>query len=320
MRAIAVDRFKDEPRLVELPIPTPKPDQLLVKILATAINPFDWKLADGLLDGAMPSVFPFVLGQDAAGRVAAVGDAVTRFKVGDRVFGQFFHSPLGEGTFAEYAVVPESTPVVRLPDAIDDRTAAALPTAGMTALAMIQELHFAHGARVLITGATGGVGGFATQFAASRGFRVLATAGAAVAERMRGLGAAETFDARSADLVAQVRRAHPDGIDGLIDLVDDAAEFTALLQLVRKGGHALSTVFAADEQVLRSREIDGGNFSLKASASLLHSLIDAVTSAHVKVQIDSVIALEDAPAAIARSRAGHSRGKTIIEIGPASES
>ncbi len=314
MRAIAVDQFNGEPRLVDLPTPTPKPGQLLVKILSTALNPFDWKIADGLLDGAMPSVFPFVLGQDAAGIVVGTGQGVTHFNVGDRLFGQFFHSPLGEGTFAEYAVVPEATAVIRLPGTIDARTAAALPTAGMTALAMIQEMHFPHGASVLITGAAGGVGSFATQFAASRGFRVLAAAAASAAAHLRELGAAEIFDSRSSDFHDQIKLAHPDGIDGLIDLVGDASQFAARVQLVRKGGHVLSTVGSAEERVLRSRGVDGGNFSLKASASLLHSLIDAVASAHIKVQIDSVIKLEEAPAAIARSRTGRSRGKTIIEV------
>jgi NADPH:quinone reductase-like Zn-dependent oxidoreductase len=313
MRAIAVDKLKGEPRLVELPKPQPKPNQLLVKVAATAINPFDWKVADGIMGDAVPKVLPFVLGQDAAGTVAAVGDQVTRFRVGDRIFGQFFHLPLGEGTFAEFTVVPETAVLAPLPKAVSDEIGAALPTAGMTALALVEALHLEAGASVLIVGATGGVGGFATQLAAAKGLRVLATAGPADAERMRRLGAAETFDNRRGDLSAQVKQNHPEGVDGVIDLVSDAPAFAALARLVRKGGSMLSTIGSADEKSL-SQGLRGGNFQLKANTSLLQSLASAVESGQLTVPIEAIIALEDAPAAIARSRAGHAKGKTVIRV------
>jgi NADPH:quinone reductase len=315
MRAIAVDKLKGEPRLVEVPKPQPKPDQLLVKVTATAINPFDWKVADGMLAGSVPNVLPFVLGQDAAGTVAAVGDTVTRFKVGDRIFGQFFHIPLGEGTFAEYTVVPETGAIAALPKAVSDEIGAALPTAGMTALGMVEELDLKPGASVLIIGATGGVGGFATQLAAAKGLRVLATAGAADAERMRRLGAAETFDHhQQGDLSAQIRKTHPEGVDGIIDLVSDPTAFAALASLVRKGGPMLSTIGSADEKSLQGKGIRGVNFQLHASARLLQTLASMVESGRLTVPIEATISLEEAPAAIARSRAGHSRGKTVIRI------
>jgi len=314
MRAVAVDKLKGEPRLVELPKPQPKPNQLLVKTAATAINPFDWKVADGIMGDAMPYVFPLVLGQDAAGTVAGVGDKVTRFKVGERIFGQFFHLPLGEGTFAEFTVVPETATIAALPKAVSDESGAALPTAGMTALALVEALDPKTGASVLIVGATGGVGGFATQLAAAKGLHVLATAGAADAERMRHLGASETFDNRRGDLSAQVKQNHPEGVDGIIDLVSDAPAFKALARLVRKGGSMLSTVGSADEKALQSQGLRGGNFQLKASTSLLQALASAVESGRLTVPLEATIALEDAPAAIARSRAGHAKGKTVIRV------
>jgi len=314
MRAIAVDRLKGEPRLVEVPQPAPKPDQLLVKIAATALNPFDWKLVDGILDSVMPTVFPMVLGQDAAGTVVAVGKDVSRFKTGDRIFGQFFHAPIGEGTFAEYAVVPEKGAVALLPAEVSFATGAALPTAGMTALALIEKLDLGPQASVLIVGATGGVGSFATQLAAAKGLRVLATASATEADRLRRLGASEVFGSRKEALVSEVKRAHPDGIDALIDLASDAASLTALTDAVRKNGWVLTTVFTADEKTLAARGLRGGNFELKANSTLLNSLANAVKSGKLAVPIEHIIALEDAPAAISRSRAGHSQGKTIIQL------
>ena len=312
MHAIAVDKLKGEPRLIEVAQPVAKPDQLLVKIAATAINPFDWKVADGIM-GKAPTVFPLILGQDAAGTVTATGAAVTRFKTGDRLFGQFFHMPIGEGTFAEYAVVPQTAPLVLLPAEIDFATAAALPTAGMTALAMIEALELEEQASVLIVGATGGVGSFATQIAASKGLHVLATAGASAdAERLRRLGAREVYGSRDQALITDVQRNHPQGIDGVIDLVSNAAALSALAGLVRQGGCVLTTVFSADEKGLQGRGLRGGNFEVKATSTLLQRLADIVSAGKLTVPIESTIGLAEAPAAIARSRAGHSKGKTVI--------
>jgi NADPH:quinone reductase len=313
MRAIAVDEYKGEPRLVEVAQPVPKPEQLLVKIAATALNPFDWKVADGIMKGAMPAVFPLVLGQDAAGTVSATGADVTRFKSGDRIFGQFFHPPVGEGTFAEYAVVPEKGALALLPPEIGFNIAAALPTAGMTALAMVEALELEAGSSVLIVGATGGVGSFATQLAANKGLRVLATAAASgEGERLRHLGATEIYASRDEALISEVRRNHPQGIDAVIDLVSKTAVLTALAGLVRQGGCVLTTVFSADEKELRARGLRGGNFEVRANSGLLERLLDSVKSGKLTVPIDSTLSLEEAPAAIARSRAGHSKGKTVI--------
>jgi len=313
MRAIAVDEFKGEPRLVEVAQPVPKPEQLLVKIAATALNPFDWKVADGIMESAMPTVFPLILGQDAAGTVSAVGNDVTRFKIGDRIFGQFFHAPVGEGTFAEYAVVPQKGALAPLPQEIEFPTAAALPTAGMTALSLVEALELEAGSSVLIVGATGGVGSFATQLAANKGLRVLATAAApSEGERLRRLGASEIYASRDEALISDVQRDHPQRIDGVIDLVSKTAALTALAGLVREGGCVLTTVFSADEKTLHARGLRGGNLEVRASSSSLERLVAIVKSGKLAVPIDSTIALAEAPAAIARSRAGHSKGKTVI--------
>ena len=313
MRAIAVDKLKGEPHLLEVAQPVAKPDQLLVKIGATTLNPFDWKVADGIMEKVMPAVFPLILGQDAAGTVTAVGSGVTGFKVGDRVFGQFFHAPVGEGTFAEYAVVPQTAPIAVLPPEIEFSTAAALPTAGMTALSLVETLELKKHASLLIVGATGGVGSFATQLAAHKGLRVLATAATSSdADRLRRLGASEIYSSRNEALISDVKRNHPQRIDGIIDLVSNSATLMALAGLVREGGTVLTTVFAADEKALQERGLRGGNFEVKASAGLLERLADAVKSRKLTVPIESTIALAQAPAAIARSRAGHSKGKTVI--------
>jgi NADPH:quinone reductase-like Zn-dependent oxidoreductase len=317
MRAIAVDRIKGEPRLMNLPQPKPKDDQLLVKVRVAGMNPFDWKLADGVMEGAMPSVLPLILGSDAAGVVSATGAMATHFVDGDRVFGQFFHAPVGEGTYAEFAVVPESGAVAKIPAGISDDVAAALPTAGMTALAMLDAMDLKAGSTVLIVGAAGGVGLFATQLAAARGVAI-ATAGSEDRERLRRLGASEIVDYRADDIAAQVLRAHPNGIDALIDLVSDPAGFAKMTQLVVKGGCAFTTIGSADAQDLQKRGLKGGNFFLKAKRELLNRLAAMVERKLLEVPIAAAIGLDQAPAAIAAGRRGGSRGKTVIRVSPES--
>jgi len=158
MRAIAVTAFKSAPQFMDVPNPQPKKGEILVRLSAAGINPFDWKIGDGMLDGQVPHIFPLVLGLDGAGTVHAVGPDVTRFRVGDRVFGQFWQLPLGRGTYAELAAVSENAPIARIPDALAIVDAAAFPTAGMAAFDLLEKSGLKAGDTALIVGATGGVG------------------------------------------------------------------------------------------------------------------------------------------------------------------
>jgi NADPH:quinone reductase-like Zn-dependent oxidoreductase len=296
-------------------VPQPEEVQLQVKVAVAGMNPFDWKVADGAMEGVMPHVFPLILGGDAAGKVTAVGSKVSRFRQDDRVFGQFVHAPIGQGTYAEFTVVPESGAVTKIPAGVSDEIAAALPTAGMTALSMTDTLQIARGSKVLIVGATGGVGLFATQLAAAKGLTVLGTAGPNDRERLISLGAAETFEQRGEALATQVSRAHPEGIQALIDLVSEPATFASLTRLVTKGGYALTTIGSANTAELEKRGLRGGNFYLKAKADLLDRLLALVERKQLVVAIEAAIALEAVPAAVAASKRGGARGKTLIRIG-----
>lgn len=314
MRAAAVESFGAKVELVELPKPQAKSDQILVKISVAAINPFDWKVADGIIKGKAPHVFPLVLGNDAAGVVEFCGEDVTSFSVGDTIFGQFLHMPLGEGPYAEYARVPASNLLKKLPETLDIFQAAALPTAGMTALQMIENLNLPKGATILVVGATGGVGSFAVQLGAAQGLKVIATARASKATRMAEFGAIVTIDHTSSLVSEQLRQLYPDGIDGLIDLMSDAEEFSALASQVKKGGTAFTTAFVADDAGLQKLSLKGGNFELVADHALLDRLTDHVVSGRVIVPVDQIISLEEVPANIEHSREGHSAGKTLIKF------
>jgi NADPH:quinone reductase-like Zn-dependent oxidoreductase len=224
------------------------------------------------------------------GRAWSTGEGTSRYSVRDDLFGQLLIAPLGSaGTYAEYVAVSEDAPLARVPNGLDDVVAAALPTAGGAGLAIVDQLEPLADKTVLIVGAGGGVGSFATQFAAKAGANVIANVRPDDAERMRGYGAKETIDRRAVALPAAARQTNPDGVDVLIDLVNaDAAGFAALASLVRPGGTAVSTNYVADEEALRTSRVTGVNFALPMSSALLQRLaprsLTAASSLHQSLE------------------------------------
>jgi NADPH:quinone reductase-like Zn-dependent oxidoreductase len=190
MRAVAVSGFGATPELVELPKPVPGPGELLVRIHAAAYNPFDLKVADGALKDSVQHKFPLILGLDGAGVIEAVGPGVHTLKPGDKVYGQFLNPAKGRGSYAEYAIATTASAIAKMPQGMIFTQAAAVPTASMTAFNMVETARIDAGQRVLVNGATGGVGQSVVQFAANRGAHVIATAQPDAAPIMKDLGAA----------------------------------------------------------------------------------------------------------------------------------
>jgi NADPH:quinone reductase len=315
MRAVAVPDFGGVPALMELPNPEPGEHDLFVRMTAASVNPFDWKIAEGIFRGKRPHVFPLVLGVDGSGIVDRVGPAVTMFQRGDRVFGSFLHRPVGIGTYAEYSAVPERNAIVRIPEGLDPVEAAGIPTSGMTALEALNTIDPPEGARLLIVGATGGVGSFATQLAAGRSLHVIATGRSDAVSDLKARGAREVIDFSSAPVVEQVRALHPEGVDALLDLVSNAAAFAELATLVRSGGVAATTTFVADPPALAKAGVRGVNIDMQPRTELLETIASEILAGRLTVPVGSRIPLEAAPDACARSRAGRARGKTLILLG-----
>jgi len=285
-----------------------------VRIAFAGVNPFDWKIAEGLLE-SRPHVFPLILGVDASGTVEAVGPGIARFQRGDRVFGQFLHDPVGTGTYAELAPVPEQIGIVRVPAKLGDAEAAALPTAGMTALAGLDALALPSGASLVIVGASGGVGSFATELAVAQGLEVTAIARASSSARLRSLGAADVVDPTPGDAPTVVAQNHPSGVDGLLDAMSDPPSFARWTNVVRRGGPAVTTTFSADIESLKQTGIRGVNLDMHPTSELLDRLVTLVTEHRLPIPLERRIHLEDSPATLAEMKAGRSSGKTVIEIG-----
>jgi NADPH2:quinone reductase len=313
MRAITVREYGAVPTLTELPDPQPDPGQVLIKIHAAGMNPMDRRIAEGGMQQVMPVTFPLILGADLAGVVEAVGDGTTRFSPGDEVFGQLLIPPLGSvGTYAEQVAVNAEAPLARVPAELDPVAAAALPTAGGTAVDLVDSVLPLTGKTVLIVGAPGGVGSFATQLAVQAGAHVIASARARDADRIRAYGAIETVDYTVAPLAGTVRQAHPNGIDVLIDVASDADGFADLASLVRPGGTALTTLYVADHDALGAVGVEGVNFRVSMSGALLERLAHEVTSGRLVPPPITSIKLDDVPAILNRPGASRTEGKTVV--------
>lgn len=316
MRAVAARSFGAAPEVMDLPAPSPGPRELIVRVEAAGMNPYDGKILDGLLR-PRPHTFPLIAGIDAAGQVVATGPEVRRFRPGDRVFGQFLHDPVGTGTYAELAPVPETIGIARVPADLSSREAAALPTAGMTALDSLDRLSVAPGGAIVIVGASGGVGSIATQIASGRGIEVLAVARPRSAERLHRLGADTILDGSDPDWAASLRNRRPDGVDAVLDLMSDAARFAQNLRIVRPGGRAATTTYAAGPDLVPPRGVEVLTIDLQPSAALLERLTQEVRARRLGVPVERTVSLEQAPEVLAEIRSGRGAGKTVIALGEA---
>jgi NADPH:quinone reductase-like Zn-dependent oxidoreductase len=245
MRAFALPSADAEPAVLELPDPVPGPGEVLVRVAASSLNGFDSSVASGRLQGMMEYRFPVVIGKDFAGTVEAVGEDVTRFAPGDAVFGVVMTPHLAQGGIGELLVVGQDYAITAVPDGLELPTAGALGLAGTAAQDALAAAGLKPGATVLISGATGGVGTLAVQYAVNAGATVIATARPGDdTEFVTDLGAQHTVD-HTADLPAQVHSIAPDGVDAVLHLAGGGA---ALADLLAPGGAIASTLgYGADQ-------------------------------------------------------------------------
>jgi NADPH:quinone reductase-like Zn-dependent oxidoreductase len=311
MRAIAEEEFGGPIALMDLPAPEIGTGEVLIRVRAAGVNPFDWKVADGALEGEREHRFPLILGFDAAGVVERVGAEVTGLAEGDEVYRYLFKPVVGEGAYAEYVSAPASI-VAKKPESVGFAEAAALPTPGLAAMDLLDAVNLGEGETVLIVGATGGVGSYAVQLAAQRGAHVIATARSSNEAFVRELGAVETIDHTKEDLVESVLVTHPDGIEAVVDVVSDREALGRLAGLVKRGGSVATSVYAADADSLAKRGIEATNISAGPDARRLTELARLVDAGEISVRLESTFPLEKAPKALEESRTGHVRGKLVL--------
>jgi NADPH:quinone reductase len=312
MRAFAVRSFGEAPAIHDLPIPAAD-GAFLIRVQYAGVNPLD---NNNLARLTADSAYPYVLGIDFAGVVERVPAGGDDLHAGDRVFGM----ARTHGAYAEYtAVTPraKSEPLARIPDGVSDEQAAALPTAAVTALRAVELLGVAAGQRLVVMGATGGVGGYAVQMALSRGAHVIATV-RGDADEARRLGAQEVYDTHAADVASALRTAHPDGVDAVLDLVSGPDAIRGDAEFIKPGGRLVSTVFAADEGWFADRQITAHNSASSANPLLspqgLTEVARMLAAGTITARIRATAELTGAGQILDKLRYGGLHGKAVLRV------
>lgn len=306
MKALLYDQFGgiERFRIGAVSDPLVGPDSLLVKVVAAGLNPVDYKVREGYLQGLMQAVFPVVPGWDVAGVVVKTGLDTPEFAVGDEVLAYARKDFVQGGTLAELVEVPVRT-AAHKPSGLGFEEAAALPLAGLTALQTVRRSGLGAGSTVLVHAAAGGVGSFATQLAVMAGARVIGTAGESNHDYLRGLGAEPI--AYGDGLVAAAKALVPDGFDVILDYVGGQAIDT-VPDLLRPGG---SVVSIADGRVAGL----GGTYAwVRPDSGELAELAALAAAGQLRVTVSEVFDLDDAAKAYSVLEGGHARGKIVVRV------
>lgn len=321
MKAIVHEQYgpPEVLELKEVAKPNVGEEEVLVKVHAAAINAYDWRIlrANPFLARFTTGLFKpkrTMLGADIAGRVEVVGKNVQQFKVGEAVFGEI--SPNGGG-FAEYVAVP-ATALVHKPANLSFEQAAAVPMAALTALQALRDVaQVQAGQKVLINGASGGVGTFAVQLARVLGAEVTAVCSAGKAEMVRALGAKHVIDYAKEDFAAQGK--HYDvilGVSGYRSLDDYQRALTPRGIYVLVGGANRQLFQALLFGGLKSRA-DGQRFTVlteKPNQKDLNYLKQLLETGQITPVLDRSYPLREVPDAIRYLEQGHAKGKIIITM------
>lgn len=323
MKAVVATKYgsPDVLQLREVEKPTPKENEVLVKIHAASANPLDWhklraspffvRFSEGFFKPKQTA-----LGADIAGRVEAVGSKVTQFEVGDEVFGG-----VSVGGFAEYVCSAENH-IVHKPAKLSFEEAAAVPVAALTALQGLRDLgQLQAGQKVLINGASGGVGTYAVQLAKAFGAEVTAVCSMRNLELVRSIGADHVVDYTKTDFTRTGK--HYDLIFDAVGNISAAGYERVLTQ----GGRAVVAGFTTLPKMLFQVMLLGSVVSRTSKRTIrpmlatvkqedLMTLADLLEQGKVKSVIDRSYPLEDTPKALAYLEEGRARGKVVISVEP----
>lgn len=314
MRAIAVERAGAPLALVDLPEPRPGPGELRLKVRAAGVNPFDLKAANGVLESRGATVrYPLVLGLDVVGRVEEVGEGATGFAVGEEVFGLSWPEVFGHGTYAEQTIVPASTVLAKVPEALAFEIAAELPMPAGTALELVdRKLGLERGQVLGVVGAAGAVGSYLVQLASRVGIQVVAVARGVDRSRLEQYGAARVVERDRGDVVDLVREAAPRGLDAIVDMASDAATGTRLAETLKPGGRFVSLTGSADIDAIAALGAEASNSHYLPAAGDGERLASMVVEGELLVPPRHETSLDGALDAVAAVSRGETRAKLVI--------
>lgn len=291
----------------QVPIPRLNADDVLIRVRAAAVNPVDWKIREGSLQGFLHHTLPLILGWDVSGEVIEVGPEAAGFKVGDAVYAR--PDIERDGAYAEYIAVKASE-VARKPATLDHLHAAAVPLAALTAWqTLVDAAQLQAGQTVLIHAAAGGVGSFAVQLAKARGARVIATASAVNTGLAAELGADQFIDytrTRFEDVAKDV--------DVVLDTIGGDTQERSW-QVLKPGGILVSVISPPPEATAAAHGVRSAFVFIQPSGSQLTQIAQMIDQGQMKPVIHAVLPLSEARQAQVISQGGHARGKIVLRVG-----
>lgn len=297
---------------LDVDLPAIKPDQLLVKVHASSVNPIDWKIRRGMIQFLTGWSFPMILGFDVSGEVVEIGDRVTQFKPGDQIYARL-DQVIG-GAYAEFAAVSEKVAALK-PAKMTHAQAAAVPLAGLTALqALRDEGKLDVGHKVLINGASGGVGTFAVQLAKVLGAgEVTGVCSRANFDLVESLGSDRVIDYTQQDFTqASVK------YDIVFDVVGNRSFLDCQKVLQPKGVYITTQPFPTDFlQSFLTYLLPGQKYQvilMKSNHDDLAFLAEQIQEGKIRSVIDRTYPLSEMAAAHTYSEEGHAIGKIVITV------
>ena len=308
MKAIRFHEYgsPDVLKYEDIPVPVPARGEILVRVYASGVNPIDWKIREGKLQGQMHHSLPLTPGWDFSGVVEACGPDADLWQPGDEVFGR--PDPARDGTYAEYCVMRESEVALR-PTQLDHIHCAGLALTGLTAWqALFEVAGLVAGQSILIHGGAGGVGTFAIQLAKWKGARVIATGSAEHQDYMRELGADETIDYQATPFDEKLR-----DLDVVLDTVGGDTLHRSW-KVLRPGGIIVSLVEKPSAADASEHGVRGEHIFAQTKAGQLRELAKLADDGHLKVIVETVLPLAEALRAHVMSESRHAKGKLILQV------
>jgi NADPH:quinone reductase-like Zn-dependent oxidoreductase len=271
-------------RFERLPLPTAGENEVLVKVAAAGVGPWDGWIRAG--KSALPQPLPLTLGSDLSGEVVAVGSGASALRVGDQVYGVTNSQFLGG--YAEYAVASAAM-ISKKPTSLTYIEAASVPVVAVTAWqALFDQAELKAGQTVLIHGAAGNVGAYAIQLAHQAGIQIIATAAADDIARVRELGANTAIDFQTQNFEAEAQ-----DVDAVIDLVGGEVQERSF-RVLRRGGKLISAVSPPDQNLAQSHGIEAAFFLVQVTSRRLADIAALIDGGKLKTHIGAVLPLADA--------------------------
>jgi NADPH:quinone reductase-like Zn-dependent oxidoreductase len=308
MKAVQINHYGDNSVLenVEISVPNVMPDQVLVQLKSSSINPVDFKIRSGFFAGQMTKSFPFTLGWEGAGIISQVGEKVNHFRKGDEVM--LMPNFMQGGTYAEYVAVNENEIMLK-PKSISFNEASVIPfSLGTAYTALVEDAEIKSGQKLLIHGAGGAVGQMAVQIAKNKGLTVVGTASGENINELKDLGIDQVIDYTATDFSTVLS-----DLDVVLDLVGGET-LAKSYALVKKGGKIISTTQPPVESELVKFEISGKMTLTKFESNKFSEIIKWIEEGKIKVKEPKVYNLSQAKEALSIVENRNSKSKIVFEF------